>query len=183
MGITARDIVNALHAWGEEKVCASEVSFSEHGTRADFFTIEPIRSKSLRTTAYEIKVSRQDFKSDTAEKQYAALLYSDRFFYVTPPNLVRKDELPEWAGLVEWDGNSFAVKKKPPARTKQQPTWQLVVDILRSSGRVRRDTNLFTSEIAALRHHIKHMTERAEVVESYRFRKWRTTTPAPGAKE
>jgi hypothetical protein len=172
MAITAADIVNALLAWASDKICATELSFSEHGTRADFWTVETIRSKSFRTTAYEIKVSRQDFKNDTNEKQAAALLYSDRFFYVTPPELISKNEVPEWAGLIEWDGTIFSVKKKPPKREKQEPTWQLVIDILRSSTRCRRDTNLFTSEIAMLRNFIRMKDKQLEVSESYSRDKW-----------
>lgn len=170
--ITAKDIVNALLAWADDKVCATELTFTEHDTRADFWTIEPIKSKSFRTTAYEIKVSRQDFKQDTEKKQAAALKYSDRFFYVTPPGLIKLDEVPEWAGLLEWNGKAFAVKKKPPKREKQEPTWQLVIDILRGSARVRRDTNLFTAEIAALRSHIKSEAARRDALDSWRLERW-----------
>jgi hypothetical protein len=170
--MTANDVLNALMAWGEDKICATEVRFSDHGTRADFFTIEPMASVNFRTTAYEIKVTRQDFNRDTRQKQAAALQYSDRFFYVTPPNLIDKSELPEWAGLIEWNGKSFAVKRKPPRRMKQEASWRIVVDLLRSSTRVRRDTNLFTSQIAALQHTLRAKNAQQEVAEDWRRQKW-----------
>jgi hypothetical protein len=169
---TAHEIIDVLLAWAQDKICCTEVSFSEHKSRADMITIEPVRSQSFRLTAYEVKVSRADFKRDSEAKQEAALIYSDRFFYVTPPAMVRKEEVPPWAGLIECDGTTLKVIKFAPKRRKAAPTWQLVVDIFRSATRVRRDTNLFTSEIAALRHHIKRMNDSQESVERWKRERW-----------
>ncbi len=183
--ITATQIIDALMAWAEDKVCASEVRFTEYGTRADFFTIEPIGGKcNFRTTAYEVKVSRQDFLRDTHEKQMPALHYSDRFFYVTPPGLIDKKDLPAWAGLVEWDGKSFAVKRKPPKRIKSPPDWRFIVDFIRSSVRVRRDTNLFTAQISALQQTLRVKERQAETAERWRREKWiRQMTTTKEGKE
>lgn len=66
---------------------------------------------------FEIKCTRADFKKDTTkeyhdrrantiENKHARLGLGDargpsRFFFVTPPGLIRQDEIPEWAGLLE----------------------------------------------------------------------------------
>jgi hypothetical protein len=53
--------------------------------------------------AVEIKVSRADFRRDTAEKRAPWMAVAHRFAYATPPGLVSKDEVPEGCGLIEVD--------------------------------------------------------------------------------
>jgi hypothetical protein len=160
--MSAEEIISALIAISGAKLWAREVSFSKHGRRADFWTIEPTASQKFRATAYEVKVTRADYLQDTHDKQKPALLYSDRFFYVTPPGLVQRQELPSWAGLLEWDGKTFSVKKKAPKREKIEPDWQLFIDVMRTSGRCRRDSDLMVQEIGFLRHRLRELSERAE---------------------
>lgn len=144
----ANEIVEALINISDGKIWCKELPFFGGKRRADFWTLEPIMSKGFRATAYEIKVTRADFKNDNEEKQAPALLYSDRFFYVTPPDLITKQELPEWAGLMEWNGKFFSVKKKAPKREKIDPNWSFIVDLVRSSGQCQRDVELMKSELA-----------------------------------
>jgi hypothetical protein len=158
----AEDIINALMAISEARLWARELTFSAHGRRADFWTLEPTASQGFRAIAYEVKVTRADFLQDSYEKQEPALRYSDRFFYVTPPGLIQRQELPSWAGLMEWDGKAFTVKKKAPKREKAAPNWQLFVDVMRTSGRCRRDSDLMVQEIAFLRHEIVRLKNQAE---------------------
>jgi len=47
---------------------------------------------------YEVKVSRSDFHRD--QKWRAYLPYCNLFFFVTPFELIRADEVPEEAGLI-----------------------------------------------------------------------------------
>jgi len=47
---------------------------------------------------YEVKVSRSDFHRD--QKWRAYLRYCNLFFFVTPWELIRADEVPEEAGLI-----------------------------------------------------------------------------------
>lgn len=146
--ITAKHILDALKVRADDLIWVTELRLFSGGRRVDFWTLMPSYSNGWRATAYEIKVSRGDFKRDSAEKQDGALQFSDRFWYVTPPGLISPDEIPDFAGLQEWDGEKFKVIRKPPMRAKIEPTWELVCSILRCSSEMRRDVSLMRSQIA-----------------------------------
>jgi hypothetical protein len=150
--LNATEILNALIANADDAIWATELALLSGGRRVDFWTLQPIASKNFRASAYEIKVSRGDYKRDCIEKQEAALTYCDRFWYVTPPKLLAKAELPDWAGLQEWDGEGFKVIRKAPMRRKAAPSWELVVSILRNAGDCRRDVGLLKAQIAFYEH-------------------------------
>lgn len=96
MKLTAANILDALIARADDKIWAAELALLGGGRRIDFWTLEPAASAGYRATAYEIKVSLDDFQRDTEEKQAGAISYSDRFFYVTPPGmLMPKFHLPD----------------------------------------------------------------------------------------
>lgn len=146
--MTSDDILEALIAISDDRIWASELALLSGSRRVDFWTLEPAASFGFRTSAYEIKVSRSDFKRDTDEKQAGALRWSDRFWYVTPPELLRKEDLPSWAGLQEWDGQAFRVIRKAPKRVKEAPDWEFIVSLLRNSGDCRRDVGLLKAQVA-----------------------------------
>lgn len=133
--------------WAEELYMASGVR------RCDFWTLSPHAGKGYTATAFEIKVSRQDFKKDTYEKQRYARLYSDYFFYVTPKGLLNKEVIPDWAGLMEYDMETSRLNTcvKAPRRDKDAPSWELVTSIIRNSGDVRRDVDLLKDELSRLK--------------------------------
>ena len=100
--MTAEDILDSLIASCDDSmIWASELALSTGDRRCDFWTIAPWQSKGYLATAYEIKVSRADYRRDTYNKQREARLFSDRFYYVTPPALLKTEEVPDWAGLIE----------------------------------------------------------------------------------
>jgi hypothetical protein len=146
--ITAADILTALIAVSDAKIWATELALLSGSRRVDFWTLEPVLSKGFRASAFEIKVSRNDFLRDRDGKQDGALKWSDRFWYVTPPGLLTKVDLPEWSGLQEWDGKAFRVVRKAPARLKAEPSWEFVASLIRNSGDCRRDTELLKSQVA-----------------------------------
>lgn len=147
---TADEILSALIAVSEDRIWATELAVLSGGRRVDFWTLEVAASRKFRATAYEIKITRGDFQRDSAEKQDGALQWSDRFWYVTPPGLLQREEIPSWAGLQEWDGATFSVVRKAPMRQKAQPTWEFVVSLLRNAGDVRRDVGLLKAQVAFL---------------------------------
>lgn len=149
--MTADTILEALIAASDDRIWATELALLSGGRRVDFWTLEPAASRGFRASAYEIKISRTDFKRDSDDKQSAALRWSDRFWYVTPTSLLKKDEVPAWAGLQEWDGSTFRVIKKAPKRNKEAPDWEFVVSLLRNAGDVRRDVGLLKSQVAFFR--------------------------------
>ena len=105
--------------------------------RADFLTISSRNGNDV--IVFEIKVSRQDFKKDIEkfDKQRTAKAISNYFYYVTPKGLLKPEEIPDWAGLIEIDleqpeERRFTEHKiYAPRRHNEGPTWGLVAEIIR----------------------------------------------------
>ncbi|WP_347091685.1 hypothetical protein [Sphingomonas parapaucimobilis] len=138
----AHKITEALIKSLGDAIWATELAFCQGARRCDLWTISANSSAGFKARAYEVKISRADFRRDNAVKQREARLFSDQFYYVTPAGLLRKDEVPDWAGLIEWDGERFVTVIQAPYRDKDGPTWELVVSLIRNSGNVNRDTDL-----------------------------------------
>ena len=109
----------------------------------DVWAIEPNSSKGCTATSYEIKISRGDFLRDVKSplKQRGARLFSDQFWFVTPPGLLKPEEIPDWAGLLEpqhhehWEQYPISHIIVPaPFRSKDAPSWPLVVSMLRRTA-------------------------------------------------
>ena len=78
------EILEALVRSVGDAIFATELAFCQGARRCDFWTISANSSAGFKARAYEIKISRQDFKRDTAIKQREARLFSDQFYYVAP---------------------------------------------------------------------------------------------------
>ena len=145
--IDAKTIVGALqkrHAkdiWFEELRLSS--GFAMQG-RIDFLAISPSPSTGNKAISYEVKVSRGDFKRDTAEKQRGARLYSDQFYYITPAGMLTTAEIPDWAGLFEVSWKALRIGSPvlsfnevivAPKRDKEPPSWGLVCSLIRNAKR------------------------------------------------
>lgn len=153
--MTADDILAVLIAEAGDAIFATELAMSGGDRRCDFWTISPNGSHGFRATAYEIKVTRQDFRRDHAGKQREARLYSDRFFYVTPPGMVLPQEVPDWAGLIECHGDRTKTIVHAPLRDKDAPSWQFVVSLIRNSGKVNRDTDALKQRLRAAERQVR----------------------------
>lgn len=159
--MTAAEILDALIASTDETmIWASELSLSTGARRCDFWTIAPWQSKGYLATAYEIKVSRADFRRDTHGKQREARLFSDRFYYVTPPAMLRAEEVPDWAGLLEILDGKPKIIVPAPLRDKDAPSWELIVSLLRNSGQIRRDADLIRKERDRLKRMLQNASDR-----------------------
>lgn len=157
MTIGAEHIIAALATRHGDSLWATELAFSGGARRCDFWTISPNGSSGFLAIAYEVKISRGDFKRDHSGKQREARLFSDRFYYATPAGLIDKAEVPDWAGLIEFDGAGLTVRVPAPLRDKSCPTWELVVSLIRNSGEIRRDVSVRERE----RLHFKRQVETA----------------------
>ncbi len=75
----------------------------EYSRSIDVLTINMRPFKEYRIIAHEIKTSRNDFLREIKhpEKRALALKYSNQFFFVTPPKLVKPSEIPPGCGLLE----------------------------------------------------------------------------------
>jgi hypothetical protein len=145
--ITAVDINNALRKrhtkdlWFEELRLSS--GFAMQG-RVDFLAVSVSPSSGNKAVAYEVKVTRADFKRDTHAKQRGARLYSDQFFYIAPKGTIPHTDVPDWAGLIEVEWKAFRGGTPylafteviaAPKRDKEPPSWGLVCSLIRNAKR------------------------------------------------
>ena len=77
-------------------------------------------SKNGHATEYEIKTSRADFKADFNKLEKHKLLreggyITKHFYYLTPKGLLSLEDIPEYAGLVEYTYGHLWFKKKAPS--------------------------------------------------------------------
>ena len=108
--------------------------------RADVFFIQP-RPPYFSIT-YEVKVDRWDFRRDMAEfgKHRKARQFSNFFYYAAPKGLIDPADIPEWAGLVEFDlgiladeyTQGMSVVKQAPLHDREDPDWGLIAGIANS---------------------------------------------------
>lgn len=72
-------------------------------------------------TGYEIKVSRGDFRQD--DKWHLYLQYCNKFYFVVPAGLVKKEELPDDVGLIYYypESSTLRSKKKALYRDIEEP--------------------------------------------------------------
>lgn len=68
---------------------------------------------------YEIKISKSDFISDTKWKKY--LDYCNVFYFVCPPQTIRKEELPAEAGLYYTSKNVKMLYIQKPSKYRNIP--------------------------------------------------------------
>lgn len=81
-------------------------------------------SKSGYVTEYEIKTSRSDFFADFKKYRKHTLMQEgksvcNRFFYVTPENLIKIEDVPKYAGWAVVDDRGYVhVQKNAPLLNK-----------------------------------------------------------------
>ena len=145
--ITAKDIEEELAKKHKKDWCFIDLRLSsgfEWEGRIDFLALDVAPSTGNRMEAYEIKVSRADFRRDNHKKQRGARLFSDKFWYIAPTGVIPHEEVPDWAGLIEvewhcakYKGAQPYLKMKraipAPKRDKDGPSWGLVVSMLRNA--------------------------------------------------
>lgn len=146
--IKAENIEEALFKKHAKDMCFRELRLSSgfsNLSRVDFLSLNVAPSSGNLVDAYEIKVSRSDFKRDSAKKQRGARLFSDRFWYIAPVGTIPHELIPDWSGLmeVEWDCRKYVNNGKPylkikevlsaPKRDKDSPSWGLVVSLVRNA--------------------------------------------------
>lgn len=127
MKITAEDITRLLkerhksNLWVSVPECKIGSSWNmKNCQRFDFWTMAKSYSKP-RYIGYEIKVSRQDFLNDFKFQGY--LNYCREFYFVSPPGIIFKDEIPPECGLMYCSKNAkmLITKKKAPVRNIEIP--------------------------------------------------------------
>lgn len=111
---TRRNIPGA-EAW----VVFTELMDNMTSGRIDLYVMSIWESQGMERIAYEVKVSRGDFLRELKQpyKRSMALKYSHRYYFATPPGLIKKEELPPEAGLVEvYPDGKVHFKQRAPRR-------------------------------------------------------------------
>lgn len=107
MALGASGIVRAIRRKHVGAALLEEVSVSDPN-RVDPMAawgrrIDLLIWRSGQRTAVEVKISRADFRRDTAEKRDVWRRHAHRFIYATPVGLLTPDEVPAGCGLWEVD--------------------------------------------------------------------------------
>lgn len=134
-----------------------ELQVDMHGTRRmDMFVMNMHASQQFRRTVLEIKVSRADYNREKSNlsKTRQAITFANEFYYVTPKGLLKPEELPNWAGLIEYDEEKHNLRVKVTAAKLESfpPSWDFVASLLRRVHELERHTPQYTDLLeAALR--------------------------------
>lgn len=121
----ANKIQASLIIWARGNTDIIIPNFYYGNTECDLFKI----TGSDFVIEYEIKISRSDFFADFKKQggkkhlhlQGGSTHCPNRFYYVMPAGLIKVDECPKYAGLLEWNQyESFDTLKNAPLIHKQK---------------------------------------------------------------
>jgi hypothetical protein len=139
--MTAAEVRQALrtrwhgqaYATFPELACGTGASDGAN-TTIDLWVMALWPSDNLRRIAVEIKVSRGDYLREIKRpnKRKRALRYSNQFYFATPKGLLKPEELPPEAGLIEVDDQGTTHEVVPaPYRETFPPTWEFMAAVMR----------------------------------------------------
>lgn len=110
--------------------------------RLDFWAMRALPSARFLRVACEIKISRSDFLAEIRkpEKRRRALLLSNEFYFVAPHGLIKVEELPPEAGLIETHlpgelPGSIHNLVAAPWRDTPGPSWQFLAALVRRAAK------------------------------------------------
>src|SRR5690348_1013025 len=111
-GVSSTELLDVvercLHGSASEWIFLRElrVGTGFHGSaaqRLDGYALNCFPHTSMRRVCYEVKTSRSDFLCEIKHplKRRIGLRYSNEFYFLAPPGLLKASELPIECGLVE----------------------------------------------------------------------------------
>lgn len=129
--------------------------------RLDAFALNSLPHTGMKRVCYEVKIARGDFLAELKHplKRRIGMRYSNEFYFVTPGELVKPEEIPAECGLIEaghatpaaWRAQigrhagffyyepvaaEYCMITVPaPWRDTPGPTWQLTAAMLRHQRR------------------------------------------------
>jgi len=76
---------------------------NNNAQRLDAFALNSLPHTGMKRVCYEVKTSRADFVGELKHplKRRMGMRYSNEFYFLTPPELIRIDEVPVDCGLIE----------------------------------------------------------------------------------
>ncbi|MEX3984261.1 hypothetical protein AB4Y45_35480 [Paraburkholderia sp. EG287A] len=106
--------------WENIQLTIARPEGGRRAVRPDVFSLATTYdAKRINPCVHEVKVSRADFLSDLAkpEKREGYSAFCEQFFYVAPPGIIERAELPPNCGLlVERSESDFEVVVRPRRR-------------------------------------------------------------------
>ena len=108
---------------------------SRRARRLDAWALRPSWTP-ITMIGYEIKCSRHDFLRDNKWQEY--LSYCNQLYFVSPPDIIRQDELPSDVGLMHLsaDENGLRTIRKAVHRKIEPPT-RLLCSVLMNRAEIR----------------------------------------------
>lgn len=162
--MTTQDIIDALYKYYRVRgyLCLHELkpgtgNMSLYGG-IDFWAMHQWPSEDHTRISIEIKISKGDYAKEKAkpDKQRYALLYSNVFYYATPPKLIDPWTMRAEAGLIEVRPDGMLQIVRPaPVRDSMPPSWNFMAAVMRRLEALRNE-----AEMRALLH---TATARSEV--------------------
>ncbi len=92
-------------------------------------------SKGLTRSAFEIKVSRQDFirELNNPAKHQWCLEYFHQFWFVGPKDIIQLEELPKYAGWMYPRGQQLCIGKNAPMNQKPKLDDKMLAGFMRAA--------------------------------------------------
>lgn len=148
--MTTQEIIEALYAHFRVRgyLCLHELrpgtGYSGGGAAGgiDFWAMHQWPSEGHARISIEIKVSKGDYAKEKAkpDKQRYALLYSNEFYYATPPRLIDPWTMRAEAGLIEVNPDgSLQVVRSAPVRDSMPPSWNFMAAVMRRLDALRNE--------------------------------------------
>lgn len=144
------EFLRRLHTESDQWVYFEELATatgSRAENRLDAWAMHLWPSTNFKRVTYEIKVSRGDFLRElkSPQKRKLGLLYSNLFYFVTPRGLVKPNEVPPEAGLIEFDADgSPRYPVAAPWREGNRPSFGFMAAAFRQAQRLA-DSRVETS--------------------------------------
>lgn len=116
---------------------ANKMAFLNRYCDADFVAV----TMAGVVIEYEVKVSRADFLRDRHKLRHEIYCGAKKgktpnhFIYATAPGIITEEDLPPWAGWIEYQNGEFVLKRKAP-RMAKGPLSQVIM--LRLARAMRR---------------------------------------------
>jgi hypothetical protein len=107
--------------------------------RLDAWAICYLPSKRNVVRGFEVKVSRSDYFSEIKKprKRRVGLRLSNEFYFVTPKNLIKVEELPPECGLIEVSGNGTVSLRVSAPYRDCAPSWLFMASVFRRMDKGR----------------------------------------------
>lgn len=145
--IRAADLLQAVRTRyaPPEWHCEDEVTLA--GRRLDVVALNMWSARRHTVVGFEIKVSRGDWMRELTSFQKAEqwIAVCDSFYVVTPPKIIRSDELPEGWGHLELCGSRMYTRRvahiRPPSTTfPREVAARFITRLVQGRDSFRRET-------------------------------------------